>query len=272
MTITESSVPSKALFDLEEVDRLLTTTRAVRRRLDFDRPVEPEVLERCIGLAVQAPSANNRQNWRWVIVTDRKLVHEIAELYRIAWQLHGAAASQSSRRRRDAGGVGRQGRSLAAGQWLLDNLERIPALVFPCVVGRPPKEHEGAAIEAAWRRGFDPSNGEAPTLTLGAGSAPASPIWDSMYYGSIYPAVWSFQLALRSRGLGTVITVAHLVFEREIAQILNLPSMVTQICMMPVAHTIGTTFRPGPRLAAGRRTYWNSWDTPRSGENVGDGT
>ena len=57
-------------FDLDTTDRLLTTTRAVRKRLDLERPVPPEVILDCIGISQQAPTGSNVQGWRWLVVTD----------------------------------------------------------------------------------------------------------------------------------------------------------------------------------------------------------
>src|SRR5882672_3527747 len=74
--------PGKTMtFDLAETDRLLSTTRAVRRRLDLERPVEPQVVLDCLQLAIQAPTGSNSQSWRWMVVTDPAKRKAIAELY-----------------------------------------------------------------------------------------------------------------------------------------------------------------------------------------------
>ena len=59
-------------MDLNTVDHLLSTTRTVRKRLDFDRPVEPAVIQECLDLAIQAPSGSNSQGWRFIVITDAK--------------------------------------------------------------------------------------------------------------------------------------------------------------------------------------------------------
>ena len=40
-------------------DELLTTTRAVRRRTDFDCPIADEVIRECLAVAQQAPTPTN---------------------------------------------------------------------------------------------------------------------------------------------------------------------------------------------------------------------
>jgi len=65
-----------------EIDHLLSTTRAVRRKLDLERPVEPEVLDECLNLALQAPTPGNVQAWRWLVVRDRKVKERLGALFR----------------------------------------------------------------------------------------------------------------------------------------------------------------------------------------------
>ena len=207
-------------FDLTETDRLLSTTRSVRRRLDLDRPVDLAVILDCIRLAQQAPTASNEQSWRFVVVTDPELRAEIATLYRNAGReyLESAAASAEDpqTRRVYEGALG-----------LTDTLAKVPVHVIPCI-----------------QRRFD----GAPNLL--AASA----------YGSILPAAWSFALALRSRGLGTVWTTLHLFKEREVAELLGIPyDDVTQVALLPVAHTIGTDFKPAVRGPAETITYFDRW-------------
>lgn len=72
-------------MNLEIVDKLLTTTRSVRRRLDLTRAVEPEIIERCLEIATQAPSGSDRQMWRFLVVTDPAKRLALAEIYRRAF-------------------------------------------------------------------------------------------------------------------------------------------------------------------------------------------
>jgi nitroreductase len=213
-----------APFDLEAADRLLSTTRAVRKRLDLSRPVEPGVILECIRLAQQAPTASNQQSWRWVVVTDPELRSRVSAIYeklgQKAFPRARAQVSESDPQTR---------RVYDSAEYLAEHLAEVPALVIPCIRGR-----------------LDPKE---PMLALAAAAL----------YGSIYPAVWSFQLALRSRGLGSVLTTLHLVRESEVAQLLGIPPDVSQVGLLPVAYTRGTDFKPATRPPAEEITHWNGW-------------
>ena len=206
----------------EVVDRLLTTTRAVRRRLDTTRPVEREVVLECVRLAQQAPTAGNSQHWRWVVVDDPELRRGLAELYRRAGEgyLRGtleAVPEPDAQTRRVYESAVR----------LVDVLADVPVHVIPCLEGMPPD-------------------------ATGGGSSAG-------FYASIFPAVWSFQLALRSRGLGTVLTTLHLRFAEEAAALLGIPGGVTQAALLPVAYYTGRTFRPAERPPVESIVHLNGW-------------
>ena len=210
-------------MDIRSVDELLTTTRAVRKRLDLARPVAREVILECVRLAMQAPTASNAQDWRWLVITDADKRAAIAEIYRGigADYLAQAAATtddpQTQRVYRSAFG-------------LTETLADVPVHVIPCL-----------------QRRIDGKN------TLEAASA----------WASIIPAGWSFLLALRSRGLGSVWTTMHLAKEREVAELLGIPDTVTQAALFPVAYTIGSDFKPAARPPAESITFWNSWGDHR---------
>jgi nitroreductase len=203
----------RMLLDLTP-DELLSTTRAVRRRLDLTRPVEREVLEECVRLAVQAPSSTNTQNWHFLVVTDEAKRAALAELYLRSWiPYNGGQAPDESA---DTGSA-----HLAA------HLGEVPAHIIPCITGRP------------------------------EGLAPTDLAW---FYGSIIQAGWSFQLAARARGLGSVWTTHHLDYESEAADILGIPfAEVTQIALIPVAYTIGTDFKPAKRNPLESVLHWEAW-------------
>ena len=200
-------------------DELLSTTRAVRKRLDLERPVEPEVLEECFRLAQQAPTASYSQNWHFVVVTDPAKRAALGELWR-----------QVAYPYLQRGGGPREGQMQRIGDavvHLAEHIHEVPVHVIPCVVGR----YEGKS----------------------------NPLVASMF-GSIVPAAWSFMLAARSRGLGTVWTTFHLIHEREAAEILGIPyDEVTQVALIPVAYTIGTDFKPGRRKPLDSMLHWNAW-------------
>ena len=206
-------------MDLASVDELLTTTRSVRKRLDLTRPVGRQVILECIQLAMQAPTASNAQDWRWLVITDADKRAAIADIYRSigAEYLAGAAKDASDPQTQ---------RVYASAFSLTDTLGQVPVHVIPCLENR-----------------IDNSN------MLTAASA----------WASIIPAGWSFLLALRSRGLGSVWTTMHLAKEREIAELLGIPPTVTQAALFPVAYTIGTEFRPASRPPAETVTFWDGW-------------
>jgi nitroreductase len=200
-------------------DELLSTTRAVRKRLDLTRPVEREVLEECLQLAQQAPTGGYTQGWHFVVVEDAGKRAALAELWK-----------QVAYPYLERGGGAREGMMLRvsdAVRHLAEHLHEVPVHVIPCIEGRP----EGK-----------------PSFSV------------SSMYGSIIPAAWSFMLAARSRGLGTVLTTFHLVHEQEAAEILGIPyEQVTQVALIPVAYTLGVDFKPGPRKPLDTMVHWDSW-------------
>jgi nitroreductase len=224
--VTSPTAPAStpAPFDLAETDRLLTTTRAVRRRLDLDRPVERGVVLDCLRIATQAPSGGNSQPWRWLVVDEPDLIGALADQYRVAYgpylEMQRAAIAA-----RD-GNLDHP--VLRSSDFLAGHLHEVPLMVIPCLLAR---------LDAT------------PTVADTAG-----------FYGSILPAVWSFQLALRSRGLGSCFTTLHLHREAEVGELLGIPSTVTQVSLLPVAHTIGIDFKPASdRRPVEAVTYLNRW-------------
>jgi nitroreductase len=210
-------------FDLDQTDRLLTTTRAVRKRLDLERPVDNDVVLDCLRVAIQAPTGGNTQRWRWVIVDDADKRRGLAELYRRSF------APYIESRRAEAQAAGRPVETAVAASsiYLAENLERVPVHVIPCQLDRVPPN--------------------------------ASLVETAGYYGSILPAVWNFMLALRSRGLASAWTTLHLAFEREAGELLGIPDTVTQVALIPVAYYTGGDFKPAKRRAIEEITYRNQW-------------
>ena len=212
-------------LDLTSIDHVLSTTRSVRKRLDFDRPVEPEVIEECLRLAIQAPTGGNTQGWRFIVVTDAAKRLALAELYREISEPYLKAGLGG-----DATVSAQQSRVIDSATYLAQRLHEVPVHVIPCLYG---------ALDAL------------PNFAA-AGS-----------YGSIIPAMWSFQLALRSRGLGSVLTTLHLPNEARAAELLGIPDGVTQVGLIPVAYFTGDDFKPANRRPVEEITYWNGWKRPR---------
>lgn len=210
-------------FDLAETDRLLSTTRAVRKRLDLKRDVPDSVLLDCIRLSQQAPTGSNMQGWRWMVVRDAEKRKTLAELYTRA----GAEYLRQGKEQLAGAGDTQIARVVDSSHYLVEHLHEVPVHVIPCLKGRL-----GESVPSAMAAGF---------------------------FGSIFPAVWSFQLALRARGLGSVITTFHLAFESEAAKLLDIPDGVTQCCLLPVAYTIGTDFKPAERRPPEHITHFDSW-------------
>ena len=205
------------------VDELLKTTRAVRKRLDFDRPVADQVLRECVEYAIQAPTGSNVQGWHFVLVTERDKIEKIAAIYKKAFDWYRDSPVYAGRvvegisEQRDA----QQARVADSADYLAENMHRSPALFIPCMEGR--------------------------NATAGAA-------------GSIVPAAWSFMLAAREQGLGTRWTTLHLLHEQEAADVLGIPfDDVQQWALSPVAYTAGTDFKPATRPDVETVISWNSW-------------
>lgn len=204
----------KTNIDVASVDEALTTTRAVRRRLDLERPVDHQIILDCIDIAEQAPSGGNQGSRRWIVVRDQKLKEELAELYMAS------AGTWMIEAHDNIAGTGHpQEKVMASAAHLARHLAEVPAIVIPTVIG----VHDGSG-----RPGL---------------------------FDSVIQSVWSFCVALRSRGLGTAWTTAILSREDDIATLLGIPEGMTQIAMIPVAWTRGTDFKRAPRYPAREITY-----------------
>ncbi len=215
-------------------DELLTTTRAVRKRLDLTRQVGADVIRECLEIATQAPTGGNTQGWHFVVVTDADKRAALAGIYKKAWALYKQApnsvfdlfAKQEAGARKD-----QLARVAESADYLVDNLHRVPVHVIPCISGR-----------------VDQMSGAF------AGVALAS------VYGSILPATWSFMLAARARGLGTAWTTCHLMYEREAADVLGIPyEEISQVALIATAYSIGTNFRKSLRNPLDEVLHIDQW-------------
>ena len=210
------------------LDELLTTTRAVRKRLDLSRPVEREVILECLAIAQQAPTASNMQNWHFVVVTDPGKRAALAEIYRKGWDVYlTMPIAAPNLHFANPAHEAMQTRIMTTVEPFIEHFHDIPVYVIPCLSGR--SDGQPAVIQSA--------------------------LW-----GTIAPAAWSFMLAARARGLGTVWTCLHLFFEEEAAQVLGIPyAEVMQACLIPVAYTQGTRFKPGWREPLETMVHWETW-------------
>jgi nitroreductase len=227
-------------LDLDTVDRLLTTTRSVRKRLDVTRPVGRDVIEECLRIALQAPNGSDMQRWRWIVVTDPGKRRALGDMYVRAFEgyfkmaagqeagaIHSGAGSDAARKLGE--GLVKQQRLMDSVRHLMDHIHEVPVHVVPCVVGRIQMD--------------------------------ASAAWISSHFGSVYPASWNFALALRSRGLGTCVTTAHLGEEEAAAEILGIPyERMTQVGLLPVAYYTGETFKTAKRRPMDEVVHWETFD------------
>ncbi len=210
-------------MDLSTVDHLLTTTRCVRKRLDFSRKVEPAIIERCIEIAIQAPTGGNAQNFNFVVVMEADKRAAIASIARETWDAFDSGGDplnpypESDLRHRQ------YGRTLDSARYLIKHLAEVPVLIFCCIESRP-----------------------------GLDSPPV--LW-----GSILPAAWSLMLALRARGLGSTWVTGMLQRERDLARFIGIPENVKQAVVFPVAYFKGDDFKPAKRLPARTFIHWNTW-------------
>jgi nitroreductase len=216
-----------ATLDLSP-DELLTTTRAVRKRLDFELPVPLELVRECIEIATQAPSGSNQQGWHWVVVTDEAKRKALGDIYRRAFDIYRqmpfyAGNIVTGEPVRDA----TQKRVASSAEYLAEHMADAPVLLIPCITGR-------------------------------LDNAPA--IGSASQWGSLFPAAWSFCLAARARGLGTAWTSLHLMFEEEAANAIGIPfAEIAQGALIPVAYTKGTDFKPGPRADLDTIIHVDGW-------------
>ena len=216
-----------AEFDLEQTDRLMMTTKQVRKRLDLTRAIPIDVVLRCIDVASRAPIGGNMQINRWLLVDDPDIKQGLAECYRAMGTDYLNAGVEQVKA---AGSDSVQKRVVESSVYLLDHLHEVPMMIIPIRMGRPDNTTFGQAT----------------------------------FWGSVTPGVWSLQMALRSRGIGTAWTTLHLYEEQRACTLLGLPDDVTQIALLPAAFYSGDVFSPSARRPAHEITYLNSWRQPVS--------
>ena len=209
-------------------DDVLSTTRSVRKRLDFDQPVDRAVIEECLDIALQAPTGSNRQGWQWVVIEDQAKKQALADIYARNFTLYAKSPARANFSSDDIRGQ-RQEKVLDSATYLAENFQRAPFMLIPCIEG----------------------NLDGAPLAAGASA-----------WGSLLPAVWSFMLALRERGLGSAWTTIHLLNggDAEAAELLGIPHPdFSQAGLFPIAYTVGTDFKPASRLPAADLLHWDQW-------------
>ena len=168
-----------------DADHVLRTTRSVRLRLDFERPIDPAVIEECLEVALQAPTASNSQQWQWVVITDPDKISAVADIYRKSFQvLTDRPPEQRPAYGPDDSRTHQSEKVTRSAMYLAAEMHRCPAMLIACINGRieqlPATAHAGV-------------------------------------YGSILPGAWSFMLAARERGIGMAWTTIHLRHEADVA-------------------------------------------------------
>jgi len=227
-TTSFNSTTEVFTMDLSTIDHVLTSTRSVRKRLDLNRPVEPEIIQECLEIAIQAPTGSNQQGYHFLVVTDPEKRAAVTEHYRKAFMIYAGLRAESPRSyEADDPRIASAPKVASSAMYLAENMAKVPALILSCIEGRV--EDSGNVLPQA------------------------------SHYGSILPATWSLMLALRARGLGSAWTTLHLMFEKEVAEILSIPDEITQAALLPVAYFIGEDFQSAKRIPASERTYWDAW-------------
>ena len=217
-----------SLLDLNP-DELLTTTRAVRKRLDFEREVPDDLIRECAAAALQAPSGSNQISMQFVVVKDSAKRMAVADIYRKGWAVYTGMPMFAGAIKRDTDvEQAQQDRVADSATFLAENMEKSPVLVIAC--------NNGSRVDGL------PAMASAAAL------------------GNILPATWSFMLAARARGLGTAWTTLHLFNEKEMAEALGIPyDTVQQVCLTPLAFTKGTDFKPARRPDPETILHWDTW-------------
>ena len=210
-----------------DADHVLRTTRSVRLRLDFERPIDPAVIEECLEVALQAPTASNSQQWQWVVITDPDKISAVADIYRKSFQvLTDRPPEQRPAYGPDDSRTHQSEKVTRSAMYLAAEMHRCPAMLIACINGRieqlPAMAHAGV-------------------------------------YGSILPGAWSFMLAARERGIGMAWTTIHLRNEADVAAVLGIPDDVTQTVLFPMAYFTGEDFKPAPRVPLSEVVHWNAW-------------
>jgi nitroreductase len=218
-----------SLLDLNP-DQLLSTTRAVRKRLDFDRPVSDDTIRECVAAALQAPSGSNNLTMQFIVVRDPEVKRALGDIYRQCYSIYQSMDGIYIRTidKGEADANAQQQRSADSADYLGERMGDAPALIIPCTVGARTDGQPGMMAASMM--------------------------------ANVLPATWSFMLAARARGLGTCWTTVHLMMEQQAAEVLGVPfDSVQQVCLSPLAYTVGTDFKAAKRPDPESIIHWDRW-------------
>lgn len=208
-------------------DQLLTTTRSARKSLDLDAPVDRNDLVECLRIGMQAPNGSNQQSWRWLVVSDESRRAALAALYRDAYLQRVGGSLIAELLPPDMPGA----KIMTSTEWLVENMAKVPVLVIPCYEPYLPRFEGDESFHQA------------------------------TVYGSIFPAVWNFALALHSRGYGTCVTTLHLTHENAVRDLLGIPDTYVQGCLLPVGRLRpSVSFGPSTRRPIEEVVAVDSWE------------
>ncbi len=211
-------------------DQLLSTTRAVRKRLDFEKPVPDDVIRDCVRLAMQSPSGSNNMTMQFVVIRDEAKRAAIADIYRSCFAIYETldGVYVGSIKKETEAEQAQQDRVTDSAKYLAETMQHVPALVLACTTG--------GRLDGA------PS------------------IMSASILGNVIPAMWSFMLAARARGLGTSWTTMSLMMEQAVADVVGIPfDEVQQVCLSPLAYTKGIDFKPAARPEPDTIIHWDTW-------------
>jgi nitroreductase len=212
-----------------DVEYLLTATRSARKSLDLDAAVDLGEIRDCLRIGLQAANGSNKQSWKWLVVTDPAVRDRLGALYRDAYLSMTGGQMMADLLPADT----EFGRLMSSTEWLVERLAHVPVLVIPCYEPYVPR-----------------SDGD-------------ESFFQATLFGSIFPAVWNFQLALHTRGYGTCITTLHLLREKDARAVLGIPESYAQGCLLPVGRLRhGHRFRPASRRPLDEVVTHDAWDGP----------
>jgi len=200
-------------------DELLTTTRAVRKRLDLDRPVELDVIKECLDVATQAPTGGNTQGWHFVVVTDVDKRAGLAELYRRGWKIYRQSPGSvfDLFAKEPEGARKRQlGRVAESADYLAENLHRVPVHVVPCTGGR-----------------VDQIAGDFAGVGLAS------------IYGSILGTAWTTCHLMYEKEAAEILAIPY--------------DQVSQVALIATAYSLGTDFKPSLRKPIDEVLHIDQW-------------